>query len=106
MSENKVLGSFESNAIMKEGVQGWFPVVYERWSGESHPSAEYVGETPFEHQEDAIEQAEQAASQLAEQRQQIINDELSKMRGWLDLSHEERVKRAKATFPAGSPFGN
>lgn len=104
MSENKVLASFEPNAIMKESVQGWFPVVYERWGGEANPSVEYVGEISFEHREDAIEQAEQAASQIAEHRQKIVNDELSRMRDWFSISYEERVKRAKETFPVGSPF--
>jgi hypothetical protein len=85
----------------------WQPSIKVRWV-DSPPEdmREYRIHVFFDEKADAEEVARDEALRMANEWQRSVNDELSKMQDWLKLSHEEQVRRAKASFPVGSPFGS
>jgi hypothetical protein len=98
---NDKMATFKADAVNKDGK--WHAVVYEQWEGYAVPH-EHHGITPHEDRDKALDESFNLARNLVEHYQSVVNRELSKMHDWLNLSLEERVKRAKEIFPIGSPF--
>lgn len=103
MSENKIIVTVEATAHHDDESGKWQAVVIERYST-STDIVEHRSSELFETHGLAMDKALEASKQIAEHNQRVINNELSKMQDWLKLPHEERVRRAKASFPVGSPF--
>jgi hypothetical protein len=101
MSINEKMATFKAEAVNEDGER--YAVVYEQWAGYDAPHV-HRASVPYADEEKALDTAFRLAQHLKEHYQSVINRELSKMQDWLNLSHEERVKRARDTFPVGSPF--